>query len=531
MAKKLKFGAEAREQILIGADILANAVKVTLGAKGRNVVMEMQGGLPKITKDGVSVAREVTLPDKFQDTGAKMLREAASKTNDVAGDGTTTATVLAQAILREGCKAVAAGLNPMDLKRGIDKAVDAVVTEIKKKSKAISSQEEIAQVGTISANGDKQIGDKIAEAMECVGKEGVITVEEARGLEFEVDVVEGMVFDRGYLSPYFVTNQEKMIAELDNPLILIHERKLSSLPEFIPLLEAVLQANRSLFIIAEDVEGDVLTALVLNKMKGGLKVVAVKTPSFGDRRKGILEDIAVLTGGEVISDDTGIKLEQVQLNQLGSAKRILINKEETTIIDGFGGKEAVEVRCTQLRSMLSYASSEYDKEKLQERLAKLSGGVAVLKVGGSSELEVKERRDRVDDALHATRAAIEEGIVAGGGAALLYASLVLGDLKVTNDDERTGVNILKKALQAPVRQIAENAGFDGAIVVGKMLDNKETNHNFGFDVQSLDYFDLIERGVIDPAKVVRVALENAASVAGLMLTTEAIIVEDDKNNY
>ena len=523
MAKVIKFGTDAREQILLGADILANAVKVTLGPKGRNVVIDKSYGAPRITKDGVSVAKEITLANKFQNMGAQMLREVASKTNDVAGDGTTTATVLAQAILREGCKAVAAGLNPMDLKRGIDKAVDAVVTDIKAKSKAIGSQEEIAQVGTISANGDKQIGEKIADAMKRVGKEGVITVEEAKGLEFEVDVVEGMLFDRGYLSPYFITNSDKLTVELDNPYILLFEKKLSNLQQILPLLEAVVQSGKPLLIIAEDVEGEALATLVVNKLRGGLKVAAVKAPGFGDRRKSMLEDIAILTAGELISEELGIKLEGVKLPQLGRAKRIVITKEDTTIIDGVGEKSAIEARCAQIRAQIEETTSDYDKEKLQERLAKLAGGVAVLKVGGSSEIEVKERKDRVDDALHATRAAVEEGIVPGGGSTLLYSSRSLDKIKAENDDEKAGISIVRRALQAPLRQIVENAGLDGAVVAGKLLEGTDTN--FGFDAQKLDYVDLIKAGIIDPTKVVRTALQDAASVAGLMITTEAIITD------
>jgi len=523
MAKMLKFGTDAREQILLGAEVLANAVKVTLGPKGRNVVIDKSYGAPRITKDGVTVAKEITLANKYQNMGAQMLREVASKTNDIAGDGTTTATVLAQAILREGCKAVAAGLNPMDLKRGIDKAVDAVVKDIISKKKSISSQSEIAQVGTISSNGDKQIGEKIAEAMQKVGKEGVITVEEAKGLEFEVDVVEGMMFDRGYLSPYFITNPEKMNVELENPYILLFEKKLSSLQPMIPLLEAVVQSGRPLLIIAEDVEGEALATLVVNKLRGGLKVAAVKAPGFGDRRKSMLEDIAILTEGELISEELGIKLETVKLQMLGKAKKIVITKEDTTIVDGAGKKTDIEARCTQIRAQIEETTSDYDKEKLQERLAKLSGGVAVLKVGGASEMEVKERKDRVDDALHATRAAVEEGIVPGGGATLLYASRALDKLKAANDDEKAGINIVRRALQSPLRQIVENAGLDGAVVAGKLLEG--TDHNFGFDAQKLDYVDLIKEGIIDPTKVVRTALQDAASVAGLMITTEAIITD------
>ena len=528
MSKVLKFGTDARNQILIGADILADAVKVTLGPKGRNVVIDKSYGAPRITKDGVSVAKEITLPNKFQNMGAQMLREVASKTNDIAGDGTTTATVLALAILREGCKAVAAGLNPMDLKRGIDKAVEAVIEAIKKSSKPISSQEEIAQVGTISSNGDKQIGDKIADAMKRVGKEGVITVEEAKGFEFEVDVVEGMMFDRGYLSPYFVTNSERMTVELDNPFILIFEKKLSGLQQILPLLEAVVQSGKPLLIIAEDVEGEALATLVVNKLRGGLKVAAVKAPGFGDRRKAMLEDIAILTAGELISEDLGIKLESVKITSLGQAKKVVITKEDTTIVDGAGKKAEIEARCGQIRAQIEETTSDYDKEKLQERLAKLAGGVAVLKVGGSSEIEVKERKDRVDDALHATRAAVEEGIVPGGGATLLYAGRALDTLKSDNDDEKAGINIIRRALQAPLRQIVENAGLDGAVVAGKLLESKDTN--YGFDAQKLDYVDLIKAGIIDPTKVVRTALQDAASVAGLMITTEAIITDKPEDN-
>ena len=528
MAKVIKFGTEARNQILLGADILADAVKVTLGPKGRNVVIDKSYGAPRITKDGVTVAKEITLANKFQNMGAQMLREVASKTNDVAGDGTTTATVLAQAILREGCKAVAAGLNPMDLKRGIDNAVKSVIEAIKKQSKAISSDDEIAQVGTISANGDAEIGKKIAEAMKKVGKEGVITVEEAKGLEFEVDVVEGMMFDRGYLSPYFVTNSEKMTVELDAPYILLFEKKLSNLQQILPLLEAVVQSGKPLLIIAEDVEGEALATLVVNKLRGGLKVAAVKAPGFGDRRKAMLEDIAILTGGELVSEELGIKLENVKLTSLGKAKKIVITKEETTIIDGSGDKTQIEGRCSQIRAQIADTTSDYDKEKLQERLAKLAGGVAVLKVGGSSEIEVKERKDRVDDALHATRAAVEEGIVPGGGSTLLYASRALDNLKAANDDEKAGINIVRRALQAPLRQIVENAGLDGAVVAGKLLESKD--HNYGFDAQKLDYVDLIKAGIIDPTKVVRTALQDAASVAGLMITTEAIITDKPEEN-
>ena len=522
-AKQLKYGSEAREQILIGAQILANAVKVTLGPRGRNVVIDKSFGAPRITKDGVSVAKEITLPNKFQNMGAQMLREVASKSADMAGDGTTTATVLAQAIFTEGSKAVAAGLNPMDLKRGIDLAVDAVVAELKKKSKAVTSKAEWAQVATISANGDKEVGDKIAEAMAKVGKEGVITVEEAKGLEFELETVEGMQFDRGYLSPYFVTNAEKMTVELDSPYILIFEKKLSGLQPMLPLLEAVVQQQRPLLIIAEDVEGEALATLVVNKLRGGLKVAAVKAPGFGDRRKSMLEDIAILTGGEVISEDLGIKLETVTVKSLGRAKKVVITKDDTTIVDGSGKKADIEARCTQLRAHVEETTSDYDREKLQERLAKLSGGVAVLKVGGSSEVEVKERKDRVDDALHATRAAVEEGIVPGGGSTLLYASRALDKIAVENEDQKAGVTIVKRALQAPIRQIAENAGLDGAVVAGKLLDSKEAN--YGFDAQKLAYCDMIKAGIIDPTKVVRAALQGAASVASLLITTEAIIAD------
>ncbi len=529
-AKQLKYGSDAREQVLAGAQKLANAVKVTLGPRGRNVILDKAYGAPRITKDGVSVAKEITLQNKFENMGAQMLREVATKSADLAGDGTTTATVLAQAIFTEGAKAVAAGLNPMDLKRGIDKAVEAVIAEIKSKSKTVSSKAEWAQVATISANGDKEVGDKIAEAMEKVGREGVITVEEAKGLEFELDVVEGMMFDRGYLSPYFVTNAEKMTVELENPFLLIFEKKLSGLQPMLPLLEAVVQSGRPLLIIAEDVEGEALATLVVNKLRGGLKVAAVKAPGFGDRRKAMLEDIAILTGGEVISEDLGQKLEKVTIQQLGRAKRVTISKDDTTIIDGVGEKKTIEARVAQLRGQIEETSSDYDREKLQERLAKLAGGVAVLKVGGSSEIEVKERKDRVDDALHATRAAVEEGIVPGGGSTLLYASRALDKVKTDNDDEKAGINIVRRALQAPIRQIVENAGLDGAVVAGKMLES--TDGNYGFDAQKLEYCDLIKAGIIDPTKVVRAALQGAASVASLLITTEAIVADlpDDKNS-
>ena len=531
MAKQLKFGAEAREQILIGVDTLANAVKVTLGPKGRNVVLDKSFGAPRITKDGVSVAKEITLPNKFQNMGAQMLREVASKTNDLAGDGTTTATVLAQAIIREGAKAVAAGLNPMDLKRGIDKAVEAVVEDVKKKSKKVSSRTEKAQVATISANGDTEIGQKIADAMEKVGDEGVITVEEAKGLEFETDIVEGMQFDRGYLSPYFITNADKMTVELENPFILLFEKKLSGLQQLLPLLEAVVQSQRPLLIIAEDVEGEALATLVVNKLRGGLKVAAVKAPGFGDRRKSMLEDIAILTAGQLISEDLGMKLENVNPSMLGRAKKVVITKEDTTIVDGAGEKKDIESRCTQIRTQIEDTSSDYDREKLQERLAKLSGGVAVLKVGGASEVEVKERKDRVDDALHATRAAVEEGIVPGGGVTLLYASRALDNLKLENDDQKAGVNIVRRALQAPLRQIVENAGFDGAVVAGKLLEDADKKPNQGYDAQKMEYLDnMLDAGIVDPTKVVRCALQDAASVAGLLITTEALVADKPEEN-
>lgn len=520
-AKELKYGADAREQILLGAQKLANAVKVTLGPRGRNVVIDKAYGSPRITKDGVTVAKEITLSNKFQNMGAQMLKEVASKAADNAGDGTTTATVLAQAIFTEGSKAVAAGLNPMDLKRGIDKAVECVIEEIKKKSKPVSSKAELTQVGTLSANGDHEVGAKIAEAMAKVGKEGVITVEEAKGLDFELETVEGMQFDRGYLSPYFITEGQKMIAELEDPYILIFEKKLEGINSLLPLLESVIQSSRPLLIIAEDVAGEALATLVVNKLRGSLKVAAVKAPGFGDRRKSMMEDIAILTAGEVISEDLGMTLEKVTLSSLGRAKKIVIGKDNTTIVDGAGKKADIAARCTSLRNQIADSTSEYDKEKLQERLAKLSGGVAVIRVGGSSEIEVRERKDRVDDALHATRAAVEEGIVPGGGSTLLYAMRALDKLKVTNDDQRAGVNIVKRALAAPIRQIAENAGLDGAVISGKMLEGDNTD--YGFDAQKLEYCDLIKAGIIDPTKVVRIALQGAASVAGLLITTEAII--------
>ena len=527
-AKDVKFSRDARELILAGVDTLANAVKVTLGPKGRNVVIEKSFGAPRITKDGVTVAKEIELKDKFENMGAQMLREVASKANDAAGDGTTTATVLAQSIVREGMKSVAAGMNPMDLKRGIDLAVGKVVENIKGRSKDVSGSSEIAQVGIISANGDVEVGEKIAEAMEKVGKEGVITVEEAKGLEFELDVVEGMQFDRGYLSPYFVTNPDKMTVELENPYILIHEKKLSNLQPMLPILEAVVQAGRPLLIIAEDIEGEALATLVVNKLRGGLKVAAVKAPGFGDRRKAMLGDIATLTSGEMISEDLGIKLESVTLTMLGEAKKVTIDKDNTTIVDGAGSADDIKARVEQIRSQIETTTSDYDREKLQERLAKLAGGVAVIKVGGATEVEVKERKDRVDDALHATRAAVEEGIVPGGGTALLYATKALDGLTGANDDQTRGIDIVRRALQAPIRQIAENAGFDGAVVAGKLIDGG--NEAQGFNAATDTYEDLAKAGVIDPTKVVRTALQDAASVAGLLITTEAAVSEkpDDK---
>jgi len=527
-AKDVKFSQDARERMLRGVDILANAVKVTLGPKGRNVVIEKSFGAPRITKDGVTVAKEIELEDKFENMGAQMLREVASKTADLAGDGTTTATVLAQAIVREGAKSVAAGANPMDLKRGIDLAVQAVVDELKKKSKKVTSNDEIAQVGTISANGDKEIGDKIAEAMKRVGNEGVITVEESKSLETELDVVEGMQFDRGYLSPYFITNADKMIAELDSPYILIHEKKLSGLQAMLPVLEAVVQTGKPLLIIAEDVEGEALATLVVNKLRGGLKVAAVKAPGFGDRRKAMLEDIAILTGGTVISEDLGIKLETVTLDMLGRAKRVTIDKENTTVVDGAGKKADIDARVKQIKAQIEETTSDYDREKLQERLAKLAGGVAVIKVGGATEVEVKERKDRVDDALHATRAAVEEGIVPGGGVALLRSIKALENLESTNEDQKVGITIVRRALQAPARQIFTNAGEDGSVVAGKILENSK--YNFGFNAQSGEYVDLVSAGVIDPAKVVRCALQDAASVAGLLITTEAMVADKPKKD-
>ncbi len=526
-AKIVNFGSDARDRMLRGVNILANAVKVTLGPKGRNVVIEKSFGAPRTTKDGVTVAKEIELEDKFENMGAQLLREVASKTNDAAGDGTTTATVLAQAIVHEGMKRVAAGMNPMDLKRGIDKAVAEVVKDIKAKAKKVSGSGEIAQVGTISANGESDIGAMIAKAMEKVGNEGVITVEEAKSLETELDVVEGMQFDRGYVSPYFITNADKMTTELDEPLVLLFEKKLSSLQPMLPVLEAVVQSGRPLLIIAEDVEGEALATLVVNKLRGGLKVAAVKAPGFGDRRKAMLEDIAILTGGTVISEDLGIKLENVSLNDLGKAKRVSITKDDTTIVDGAGDKTSIEARVAQIRRQIDDTSSDYDREKLQERLAKLAGGVAVIKVGGATEVEVKERKDRVDDALNATRAAVEEGIVPGGGVALLRASKFI-DVKGVNDDENAGIEIVRKALQAPLRQIAENAGVDGSVVVGKILESGSAS--FGFNAQTEQYVDMVEAGIIDPVKVVRTALQDAASVASLIITTEAAVAEAPKRD-
>jgi len=527
-SKDVRFGGDAREHMLRGVDILADAVKVTLGPKGRNVVLDKSYGAPRITKDGVTVAKEIELADKFENMGAQMVREVASKTNDIAGDGTTTAIMLAHAIIREGGKAVAAGMNPMDLKRGVDKAVIAVVDELKKRTRKITTKAETAQVGTISANGETEIGEMIAEAMQKVGNEGVITVEEAKGIQTELDVVEGMQFDRGYMSPYFITNTEKMTAELDQPYILIHEKKLSGLQPMLPLLESIVQSGRPLLIIAEDVEGEALATLVVNKLRGGLKVAAVKAPGFGDRRKAMLEDLAILTGGQVISEDLGIKLETVTLAMLGKAKRVLIEKENTTVIEGAGKKADITGRCNQIRAQVEETTSDYDREKLQERLAKLAGGVAVIRVGGASEVEVKERKNRVDDALHATRAAVEEGIVPGGGVALARASLVLAKVKGDNEDQRVGIEIVRKALQTPLRQIAENAGEDGAVIAGKTLDKDE--YNYGFDAQLGKFKDLVKAGIIDPTKVVRSALQHAASVASLMITTEAMVAERPAKN-
>jgi chaperonin GroEL len=522
-AKDVKFHGDARDRMLRGVDILANAIKVTLGPKGRNVVLDKSFGAPRITKDGVTVAKEIELADRFENMGAQMVKEVASRTSDLAGDGTTTATVLAQAIVREGSKAVAAGMNPMDLKRGVDMAVEAVIEDVKKRSKKVSTNDEIAQVGRISANDDREIGEMIAKAMLKVGNEGVITVEEAKTLETELDVVEGMQFDRGYLSPYFVTNAEKMIAELEDPYVLLHEKKLTGLQAILPMLEAVVQSGKPLLIISEDVEGEALATLVVNKLRGGLKVAAVKAPGFGDRRKAMLEDIASLTGGQVISEELGVKLESVTLDMLGTAKKVRIDKENTTIIGGAGKKKDIEGRIAQLRAQIEETTSDYDKEKLQERLAKLAGGVAVIRVGGASEVEVKERKDRVEDAMHATRAAVEEGVVAGGGVTLLYAGKALGKLKPENDDQRVGIDIVRRALQAPARQIFENAGVDGSIIVGKLLEKGDANH--GYDAQNGNYVDMVKAGIIDPTKVVRLALQGAASIAALLITTEAMVAE------
>ena len=525
-AKEVKFSVEARDKMLRGVDILANAVKVTLGPKGRNVVLDKSFGAPRITKDGVTVAKEIELEDKFENMGAQMVREVASKSSDFAGDGTTTATVLAQAIVKEGSKSVAAGMNPMDLKRGIDLAVEAIVAHLKANSKKVTSNEEIAQVGTISATGDPELGKFLADAMKKVGNEGVITVEEAKSLETELEVVEGMQFDRGYISPYFVTNAEKMRVEMDDAYILIYEKKLSGLQELLPLLEAVVQTGKPLVILAEDVEGEALATLVVNKLRGGLKVAAVKAPGFGDRRKAMLQDIAILTGGQAISEDLGIKLENVTIQMLGKAKKVMIDKENTTIVNGAGKKSEIEARVSQIKAQIEETTSDYDKEKLQERLAKLSGGVAVIRVGGATEVEVKERKDRVDDAMHATRAAVEEGILPGGGVALLRASEVLKKVKTQNDDQRTGVEIVRKAIQAPARQIATNAGEDGSVIVGKILEKDQ--YSYGFDAQSGEYVNMLSKGIIDPTKVVRAAIQNAASVAGLLITTEAMVAEIPK---
>ncbi len=522
-AKDIKFGTDARSKMLKGVETLAKTVKVTLGPKGRNVMLDKSYGAPKLTKDGVSVAKEVVLADKFENMGAQLIKEVAQKTADKAGDGTTTATVLAEAIIREGCKAVAAGMNPMDVKRGIDLAVAAVVKDVKSRSKAVQSSGEIAQVGTISANGDTTIGEYLAKAMEKVGNEGVITVEDAKGLETELDVVEGMQFDRGYLSPYFVTNPEKMNCEYDNPYILLYDKKISNLQPMISILEAIVQSGRALIIVAEDIEGEALATLVVNRIRGGLKVCAVKAPGFGDRRKAMLQDMAILTGGQVISDELGMKIENVTLDMLGTAKRVEITKDDTTIIDGAGDKEAIAGRTAQIRQEISQTTSDYDREKLQERLGKLSGGVAVIKVGGASEVEVKEKKDRIDDALHATRAAVKEGIVAGGGTALLYATKALADLKTDNQDQNVGIDIIRRALQAPLRQIAENAGVDGAVVAGKLLESKD--FNYGYNAAAGEYTDMIKSGIVDPTMVVRTALQDAASVGGLLITTEAMVTE------
>jgi len=522
-AKEVRFSGDARERMLRGVDILANTVKVTLGPKGRNVVLDKSFGAPRITKDGVTVAKEIELADKFENMGAQMVKEVATQTSNLAGDGTTTATVLAQAIVHEGVKAVAAGMNPMDLKRGVDMAVEAVVEDVKKHSKKVSTNAEIAQVGSISANGDKEIGEMIAKAMEKVGNEGVITAEEAKSLETELDVVEGMQFDRGYISPYFVTNAEKMICELEEPYILLHEKKLPGVQVILPLLEAVVQSGKPLLIVAEDIEGEALATLVVNKLRGGLKVAAVKAPGFGDRRKAMLEDIAVLTGGQLISEDLGIKLENVTLDMLGKAKKVRIDKENTTVIDGAGKKKDIEGRIGQIRAQVEETTSDYDKEKLQERLAKLAGGVAIIRVGGATEIEVKERKDRVEDAMHATRAAVEEGVVAGGGVALLYGIKSLARLKPENDDQKVGIDIVRRALQTPARQIVENAGADGSVVIGKLLEKGDAHH--GFDAQTGSYTDMVKAGIIDPTKVVRLALQGAASIAALLITTEAMVAE------
>jgi len=526
-AKDVRFSTEARDRMLHGVEVLANAVKVTLGPKGRNVVLDKSFGAPRITKDGVTVAKEIELEDKFENMGAQMVREVAQKTNDQAGDGTTTATVLAHAIVKEGAKAVAAGMNPMDLKRGIDLAVKAVVEDIKKRAKKVGSSAEVAQVGTISANGDKQVGKMIADAMQKVGNEGVITVEEAKALDTEVEIVEGMQFDRGYLSPYFITNAEKMVAELEDAYVLLHEKKLSGLQPLLPVLEAVVQSGKPLIIVAEDIEGEALATLVVNKLRGGLKVAAVKAPGFGDRRKAMLEDIAILTGGQLIAEDLGIKLENVNVGMLGRAKKVLIEKEKTTIVDGAGKKKDIEARVGQIKAQIEETTSDYDREKLQERLAKLAGGVAVIRVGGATEIEVKEKKDRVEDALNATRAAVEEGIVPGGGVALIRAKKAVGKLSNSNADVQAGINIVLKAVEQPLRQIAENSGVEGSIVVNKILENK--SETFGFDAQNEDYVDMVEKGIVDPAKVVRAALQDAASVAGLLVTTEAMIAELPKD--
>jgi chaperonin GroEL len=522
-AKEVKFSGDARDRMLKGVNILANAVKVTLGPKGRNVILDKAYGAPRITKDGVTVAKEIELSDKFENMGAQMVREVASKTSDLVGDGTTTATVLAQSIVREGCKADAAGMNPMDLKRGIDMAIDAVVAELGKRSRKVKTSEEIAQVGTISSNGDREVGDMLAKAMETVGQEGVITIEEAKSLDTELAVVEGMQFDRGYLSPYFVTNADKMMIELEDVYVLLHEKKLSNLQSMLPLLEAVVQSGKPLLVIAEDVEGEVLATMVINRLRGGLKIAAVKAPGFGDRRKAMLEDIATLTGGQVVSEDLGIKLENVSLDMLGKAKKVIITKDETTIIEGAGKKSDIAGRCGQLRQQIEETTSDYDREKLQERLAKLAGGVAVIRVGGATEIEVKERKDRVEDAMHATRAAVEEGIVPGGGVALLYAAAVLDKLQPANDDQRVGIGIVRRALQGPVRQIAENAGTEGSVVVGKLLEKVDRNR--GYDAQTGNFVDMFKAGIIDPTKVVRIALQDAGSIAGLLVTTEAMVAE------